>query len=522
MVDSFKEKLLSHYGLNEADFASFCLAPDISKIPTLEGCLEASKAKDIVLEAIGHNQKAIVYGDYDCDGVMATSIICHLFHLLKGSIASYLPSRYIDQYGLNMTNAEKIANNGYKLVILVDNGICCLDEIEYLKQRGIKVIVIDHHEPGATLPNADAILHPQTLPYGDYPVSAGYLSFLFSYLLLGYPEGRCLTMGALSTISDMMILKGHNREIVRLALQELHAHPSGNPIASLCSCPADEIDEGTLSMDVAPKINSIGRYIDDSKINRLAHFFGGELTPDQYQAYITWMEAINEERKELTKRAIDEASIDENEPAVFHIGTLKEGLNGILANRFLQNYNKPSLVCSPSSKESDLYVGSLRAKEGCSVLSFLEENESLFVRYGGHQLAAGVAFKKENAEAVKSALFAYASSHPFDDENADAIEIIPGEVSSENFALVRALGPYGFGFPRPEFILKDISTSSLSYSHSQLHMLTPLPKGGTILGFGYSRLYLSTFDYVDIYGTFAYAKDRDHCDFKVSAILESV
>ena len=517
-MSSFQERLLAHYGLSESDFASFCLAPTLDNVPGLEEFIEVRKAAEKIKEAIEKKTKVIVYGDYDCDGVMSTSIICHTFHLLGGSIASYLPSRYIDQYGLSLVNAEKIADNGYKLVILVDNGISCQKEVAYLNGRGITTIIIDHHEVGEELPKAYAIIHPTTLGYGEYPVSAGYLSFLFSKVLLGYAERRNLTMGGLSTISDLMPLKGHNRELVRLTLEELHHHPEGNPIASLVSCRYEDIDETTLSMEVAPKINSIGRYVDDSKINRLAHYFGGEEVETMGPNYCAWMNQINEERKNLTKMAIEEADIDKDEPAVFHIGSLKEGLNGILANRFLQSEDKPVMVVSPSHNEEDVYVGSMRSKEGFLCTEFLNLYDSLFLRHGGHRLAAGVAFKKENAAKVKAALNEYATSHPFREESKEYILIEPSEVNEKNFALIKALGPYGFGFKAPEFLLSSYPVSSLTYSRSLEHILTPLPSGGTILGFGYSKTEMSQYTHLDLAGSFVKNERRGGIDFKISQI----
>ena len=176
-----KEELLRHYRLSEADYASLCLPPDIRNIPFIDGDASVVAAVKRIHEALERQEKIIVYGDYDCDGIMATSIMVYAFGKLGQKVASYIPSRYLDGYGLTLGNAEKIAKAGYKLVILVDNGVSCEKEVSYLFSQGVDTIIIDHHELPPSLPPSLALIHPDTLRYGSDPVSAGYLSFLYSW-----------------------------------------------------------------------------------------------------------------------------------------------------------------------------------------------------------------------------------------------------------------------------------------------------------------------------------------------------
>ena len=173
MGASLKERLLSFYGLKEADFASFSREPTLDDLPKLDNDAASKKAKARLLLAAKRKEKVLIYGDYDTDGIMATSIMTRALGKIGIHPAIFIPSRYSDGYGLNLDNAQKAAKAGYSLIILVDNGVCCINEISFLVSQGIEVIVIDHHEYGDALPPALAIIHPVLCNYGPYAVSAG-------------------------------------------------------------------------------------------------------------------------------------------------------------------------------------------------------------------------------------------------------------------------------------------------------------------------------------------------------------
>lgn len=478
-MEDLKQRLLDHFQITEEEFARLSREPSFSSIPTIEDDLAVQTAVRRIQKAIEHDEKILVYGDYDTDGIMATSILIRCFHLLSKAASFFIPSRYMDGYGLTMENAEKIAAKGYSLVILVDNGVSCLQEVSYLLSKGIETIIIDHHELPSVLPPSLALIHPATLPYGDYPVSAGYLCFLFSLCLLGKRDDYLLTLGALSTISDCMPLYGHNRVIVALALRHIR-HQRYPEILYL----ADRvlIDENVLSMSVIPTINAVGRIVEDHSLSRVVHYFS-DLTGTEKPKIAEWMKGVNEERKAATKAAMDRLRPEPNLPAITVVGHLKEGLNGLLANRLLTTYRKPAAVFSAAKTDPTLYVGSLRADEGFNVMEFERSIDDILVKGGGHVFAGGVSIKKDDYGVFKDAFEKYAFRHPITGKAVEPIPLLLSEVNMDSYRLLRLFGPFGHDYPAPTFRIEDLPLSSLRWNRDGRFLSTPLSNGVSLFSF---------------------------------------
>lgn len=481
-MEDLLTRILSHYGLNKEDYARYARKASFSSIPTLHGHKGVEEAKSIILQAIEKKEKILVYGDYDTDGIMATSIMTRLLRKIKGRVSFYIPSRYSDGYGLTMENAAKIASNGYKLVILVDNGITLIEQILFLKGKGIKVIVIDHHEQLDVLPPADAIIHHDYSSYGDTPVSAGYLSFIFSLEFIGFDD-YLMCLGALSILSDMMPLKSHNREIVRLMLDSLNDHPYEE--FTLLS-KKTRFDEKSLMMQVIPQINAVGRMDEDHKILRVIHYFADEINPNK-PTLASWMNEINERRKTLTKIAAEKLVVSEKEPAVLVMGNLPEGLNGLLANRLLAIYQKPIAVFSPASSDPSCYVGSIRSLEGFDFMEAKRFLEPYLVRAGGHALAGGMTVKKEDYPAFKEAFLTFSAAHPCKKQEKTYIPLLLEEANFDTLEIIKALGPYGQGFPEPEFCLSRIPISSLRFTQNGGYLSSPISMDAKLFSFSYKK-----------------------------------
>ena len=205
-MESLKERLLKYYSWDEEEFAANTREPSFSSFPDLFGDKEAQKARERIFLVGRKKEKVLLYGDYDTDGIMGTSILHACLRGIGIEPAYFIPSRYMDGYGLNQTNAEKIAKAGYSLLLLIDNGVSCGKEIAFLREKGVDVIVIDHHSILGEIPSCCAFLHPQTLGIGKdgFNISAGLLSFLFSRFLLGRDDPYLLCLGAVSTPSSIL------------------------------------------------------------------------------------------------------------------------------------------------------------------------------------------------------------------------------------------------------------------------------------------------------------------------------
>ena len=209
-MTSFLDKLLTYYELDYSSYLknkekSLIDIPKFSRFPNLK------EVTNYIKDSIKQNKKILIYGDYDCDGIMSTSII--YLTLMYGSEyrpGFYIPNREIDGYGLTINNIDKFKKLGYDILILVDNGISLIEQIDYANSLGIECIILDHHNVGEKLPNAKYIVHPDLVNFGKYNISAGVVSFYFSWAYLEYINPYLLSLGAISTISDVMILQEYN------------------------------------------------------------------------------------------------------------------------------------------------------------------------------------------------------------------------------------------------------------------------------------------------------------------------
>ena len=514
-MNGFEAKILSHYHFGEEDRAFLFGAPSLSLIPSIDGDIAVEKAKARILSSIERHEKVIVYGDYDCDGIMATSILVYCFHRLGHALASYIPSRYQDGYGLNKENAVKIADAGYSLVILADNGVSCLNEIEYLSSRGIDTIVIDHHNLGEALPSCYALIHPKTLNYGSQDVSAGFLSSLFSRCLLGQNDPYLLELGALSLLSDLMPLKDHNRTAVRLLLQQVNDHLN-QPFSLLLDHPSDPIDEKTLGMELIPCINAVGRLATGHEAQRLVHYFALD-AKDKMGSIAAYMKQTNARRKELTIQAGEKLSIDDSLPGVCVLVDLPEGLNGLLANRLMKQTHKPCAVFSSSQSEPGCYVGSLRSEEGFSVVCFYEEAKPLLKKCGGHEKAGGLTIEKEDYPAFKELFLAYCKSHPFT-KNEDLIPLELSECTVENYRILLSYGPFGMGYEEPTFLLRSLDSSRFGYTRDNKYLSTFLSPDVKLFSFELGKKDFVDGGNVDLKAKFVWNRygNKENLDIRLS------
>ena len=185
MNQSLLQKLLDYYHISYEEYLH--ISRSVTPSSFLEGHHfdDIEKAVSLVKESIFNNDKIIIYGDYDADGVMGTSILTKMFEYLDVVVSYYLPNRYQDGYGLTLEHAKEYVENGFKLVITVDNGISAFEPIEYLKSHGVKVLILDHHQVQESVPNADAICHPTYSHFGEVASSGAFTAFVFSIALLG-------------------------------------------------------------------------------------------------------------------------------------------------------------------------------------------------------------------------------------------------------------------------------------------------------------------------------------------------
>lgn len=517
----FKKLLLDYYKIDEETFKYMSRPIEEVKLLDPFNIEVMPKIVERINKAITNKEKIIIYGDYDCDGISATSIMVKTFNKLNYPVSYYIPSRYLDGYGLNTKNTEKIIEAGYKLIITVDNGISAFEAIDLAKEHNVDVIVVDHHELPEEDVKAYAILHPIHSKIDNIVASGGYTSLFLSSALLGYYDEYLVTIAGLSVISDLMELKGYNRDVVRLAISYLKKNRF-RPLMNLTD--NDIINETTFSLEIAPKINAIGRIVGDTSINRLVKYLTSEDEKEQ-ASLLGWILNINEERKELTKVASEDAvnSIDMNEPGIVFISEMKEGLIGLIANKLLSIYNKASCIFTYETNNKDILKGSMRAKNGFNVMDIIELNKDILLSGGGHSFAGGISINIKDYPLFKERFNKYALENPLKEEDIEGIEISLKDVTMENYEIVKQFSPFGMGYKEPEFIVKHIPTRSLNFISYGKHISLPLTINSKMLGFNMPSNEVYNYSYIDVKGKFVLNsfKGRYSLDYRLTSYKEA-
>jgi len=508
-MNTFKQRLLTHFNLSEQAFDLLTSPISYDNLPSYKGFEHIERIKTRILEAIERQEKIIVYGDYDCDGVMSTSIVVATFNKLNYPISYKLPSRYQDGYGLTVAAVENLAEQGINLIITVDNGISQIEAVKRASQLGIDVIITDHHELLGELPKAYAIMHPILSGYGDIVACGAYVALMLSHALLGYLDDYLLTLAGIATISDMMPLVGYNRDVVRLALLNINKDKYIN-LMKLAE--VNEITETVIAMKIAPKINAVGRMMMGSELNILVEYM---ITDDlrRINDIYTWIYEVNESRKETMKEAtanVEDINLDE--PSIILITKENEGMLGLLAARFVGAYTKPSIVFTYDSNDPTLLKGSARSRKGFNIGKAFSDLSDLMLKFGGHELAGGCTIRKADFEKFKKRFNELAATYLFEEQVERVIDIDKNELTWVNYSLYRKLAPYGQGFELPLFRIKQQLTSELSYSRDGKHIISTIFNGIKIVAFNVDSDYIKAHTFIDLIGSLSVSEYKNYKD----------
>jgi len=359
-------------------------------------------AKERILEAIKHHEKIMIYGDYDCDGISSIALLYRALKELNADIYYDLPNRFVEGYGLNMHAVENIKKMGISLVITVDNGITCNEEVTALKQAGIDTIITDHHEIGPELPEALAIIHTHISEAYPFKEIAGVMvAFKLAQALIGDRVEELYDLAMIGTIADLMPLTDENQAMVNLGLKQLKNTTNLGLQKLLEYTNIDTINVTAISFKIAPKINSSGR------LGKALDAVNLLITNNHKEAndLILKIEKNHTSRKKLTEESFRQCEklVNPNDKViVIASDKLHEGVIGICAQKIVEKYQRSSLIITVD--EEGIGKGSMRSFGDENILELLHINKDKLLRYGGHSQAAGLQVKEENIEALRQGL----------------------------------------------------------------------------------------------------------------------
>lgn len=519
MNKSLLEKLLDYYHLTYDEYLSINEDKNLSNFDDGHHFDQIEEASDLVKEAIKNNDRIAIYGDYDADGIMGTSILTKMFHYLDYNVEYYIPSRYLDGYGITLKKAEEYVSKHINLVITVDNGISAFEPISYLKDNGVKVLVLDHHTPSEKLPNADYIIHPLISHFSKVSSSGAFVAFMFSRVVLGRNDKYLSELAAISLISDMMPLKEQNRYLLRTVFKD---YKKGEFLPIDLLSDNEGFDESIIGMKIAPRINSIGRLIEDSSVNEIVPFFLNE--DSKYVLnYFDKINSINDLRKQASKDSLNGVEFDKEEPAIVIRVNAKEGLIGLIANNILNQLHKPVVVFT-NSCEDGILKGSARSIDGFNIVDAFNKCSSCLTAFGGHSLAGGCSLKEEDYETFKKQFVDIAFKTEIVETEKANIEITLNDINKENYELIKSFSPFGEEWKAPNLQIKNIKVASLFYSKTQEHIFSNIGYGSRIVGFGFSKTYMSQFSFINAFGSLRVSsfKGYDTVEFMIKKIEPSV
>lgn len=519
-MESLFKRLLDYYQISEDDYRALTMPVNEDNFFEGRHFKDMAHCVEVVKRAVKENKKIFIYGDYDADGIMSVSILVKMFQYINYPVSYHIPNRYLDGYGLTLKRSEEIVAKGYDLLITVDNGVTAFEGIEYAKNHGLEVLIFDHHQPDSVLPKADYILHPSISEFGEAATSAGFVTFMFALNYLGRFDQYLATLASISLVSDMMPLVSYNRKLLRLAI-ELYKNHSFFVIDLLKD--KELFNEVSIGMKIAPKINAIGRLIDDdSYLSRTVEFFTSE-DKTLLLNYNEWINSINDERKGITKEASEDSKdVDVSQAAIVTVIDQKEGIIGLIANGFVKKYCKPVVVFA-LDQSGEYYKGSSRAPKGFNVVDAFNQMGDLLVACGGHAMAGGCTIKKENFETFKKAFIEIAENTEITQDDTNVIPLYINDINKENYDLVATFSPFGENWPAPQFKLSRIKAASLMYSRDNQHILTSIGNSARLTGFYFSKEKISQYQYVDMIGTLRLSTyfNKVTVEFLISDISES-
>ncbi|MCX4303886.1 MAG: single-stranded-DNA-specific exonuclease RecJ [Clostridia bacterium] len=453
---------------------------------------DMEKAVDRILKAINNNEKVMIYGDYDVDGITSITVLKKFLQARGLKTGFYIPNRLNEGYGLNKNAIKKIADEGYSLIITVDCGISCIEEIKYAYELGMEVIVTDHHEPLDELPDALAIIDCKRkgskYPFNSLAgvgVAFKLAQAISKKLELDEKEYlKYLDIVCVGTISDIVPLVDENRVIAKLGLKLVEVTKNLGLKSLLITSGYKEINSNTISFGIAPRINACGRMgFEEDALN----LFLNE-DKDNVLSITDRLNSYNKERQEIEKRIFDDVvskiekeKLDEKNAIVVAGEGWHHGVIGIVASKITDLYFKPTiLICLEDGKGK----GSGRSVPGFDLHDALCKCSDYLEKYGGHEMAVGLSLDWGNVQNFADKFEEIAKKEHT--EEIVSIVKIDKEIKLKDIDIktvkeLSKLEPFGEANKTPIFIYKNLKIDSIRALSEGKHLKLTLKDGNTVI-----------------------------------------
>jgi single-stranded-DNA-specific exonuclease len=506
-------KILATRGLGTKEKAEKFLNPSLSDLCDPYLLPDMEKGVDRVIRALKEKEKVMIFGDYDVDGITATSLLFLVLNKLGAEVSYYLPNRLIEGYGLSEEGIMEAEKRGVTLIVSVDCGVTAVNEVKSAKEKGIDTIVTDHHEPQEVLPEAVAIINTKRKPTGsmgeveEYPggeLSGVGVAFKFAqaiYLRLGQDETELedhLDLVALGTAADIVPLVGENRILTKFGMNQI-ARTTKSGLKSLVFVSGilgQQIGTGQVVFILAPRINAVGRLGDAELAIRLL------TTKDETKAseMARLLDQDNRRRRDIDESTLKEAlemieqNVDLNKDKAIVLASCgwHPGVIGIVASRLVERFHRPTIMIAIDEEEGK---GSARSIPGFHLYEALKECDQHLIRYGGHKYAAGLSISPKDISPFREKF------KKVSDQRLSADDLLPRlfidaeleltQIDTNLIKLLDLFAPFGPQNSRPIFQTRNLSVWGEPYVVGNNHLRLRVKKDNAVfdcIGFGFGDM----------------------------------
>lgn len=490
-LDPFAALLLVSRGIHSAEDAEDFFSDEAEFVDPFS-LKDMDLAVARIHKALEEGERIAVYGDYDADGVTATSLVYSYLESQEADVFYYVPDREKEGYGLHVESIDKLKESGAKLIITVDNGVSAVEESKYIKTLGMDLIITDHHQVGDVLPEAVAVINPHR---PDCPsefkewAGVGVAFKLISALEDSFGDELLEEYGdlvAIGTVADVVPLVGENRRLVKYGLSVIEnaGRPGVRALMDIVGNNGNELTAARLAFTICPRMNAAGRLGSAERAIHLILEDDAEVARQLAQE----LNCTNQDRQDIEQEILlaAEKQISENPKMRYDRVLVVAGENwhggviGIVASRLLEKYGKPTLVISIDGENAK---GSGRSIEGFSLYDALKSCSSELTRFGGHKMAAGFSLESSKINDFRNAVNKYAADFgemPHLTVNLDC-RLNPAYINLELLDTLNRLEPFGAGNPQPMFCLSHMEIKQISPVGGGKHLRLELFRKGTTI-----------------------------------------
>ena len=494
--------ILSNRGIVEEEQIEKFLNPKRNDFYDPYGMPDMKITVERIIKAIENQEKTIIYGDYDVDGITSVTVLKSFLKERGLDVGVYIPNRLDEGYGLNKTAVEKIAQEGYTLMITVDCGISAIEEVQYANDLGIETLITDHHEPGEEIPKALAVVDAKRKDNKYQCRNLAGVGVVFKLIQaisvrLGLEEKeylKYLDIVCIGTISDIVPLTDENRVIVKLGLKLVQQTRNLGLRSILQATGYNKIDSIAISFGVAPRINACGRMGHQEEALNLFLSKDAKEVNELTQK----LNEYNKERQEIEKNIFADAveqikanNLQEKSTIALMGKNWHHGVIGIVSSKITEMYFKPSILLC---EEGDIGKGSGRSIPGFDLYEALTQCPKLIDRFGGHAMAIGITIKKDKFEEFKTEFEKTARENHIEDIvpilKIDS-QISLDEINKNMVESLKELEPFGEENKTPLFLFKNLKIDSIRALTEEKHLKLTVKENKAVvnaIGFNLGQL----------------------------------